>query len=205
MGIRRGMVLAALLAGGLVAAAVAATPATGTASGTATRTAVDTAAGTTTATAAGTVASTPYCGITWGSANRSGGSLHTAHLVRVSTARYTCFDRVIFEFDGPANGFRAGYRESYTQGQGLAMSPYVAGGAYLDVVLLEPATAATGQHMVRVVGYRTLRDVVSGGSFEGYTTMAVGARARLPYRVFLAAGPGTHSRIILDIAHRWTA
>jgi hypothetical protein len=54
-----------------------------------------------------------------------------------------------------------------------------------------------------VLGYRTLRDVVFGGSFEGYTTFAVGVRARLPFRVFVLAGPGTHSRIVLDVAHQW--
>jgi hypothetical protein len=45
--------------------------------------------------------------------------------------------------------------------------------------------------------------VVFGGSFEGQTLFGVGARARLPFRVFTLAGPGGHSRIVLDVAHRW--
>ncbi len=45
--------------------------------------------------------------------------------------------------------------------------------------------------------------MVFGGSFEGYTTFAVGVRATLPFRVFILAGPGSHSRVVLDIAHRW--
>jgi hypothetical protein len=58
--------------------------------------------------------------------------------------------------------------------------------------------------VANTAGYRTLRDVVFGGSFEGHTTFAVGVRARLPFRVFVLTGPGSHSRIVLDIAHRWS-
>jgi len=89
------------------------------------------------------------------------------------------------------------------------------GGAKLSVVLLDPAydilTGATtypqgvGDHVANVRGYRTLRDVVYGGTFEGYTTVGIGVRARLPYRVFVLAGPGAGSRIVIDVAHRWSA
>ncbi len=88
----------------------------------------------------------------------------------------------------------------------------MAGGAKLQVSLQAPAYRdagvmtyphRSGDHVARVAGYRTLRDVVYGGSFEGYTVFGVGARARLPYRVFVLPGPGTHSRIVVDIAHRW--
>ncbi len=63
--------------------------------------------------------------------------------------------------------------------------------------------ARAGDHVVNVLRHDTMRDVVFGGSFEGYTTFAVGVRARLPYRVLTLAGPGAHSRIVLDVAHRW--
>jgi hypothetical protein len=82
----------------------------------------------------------------------------------------------------------------------------VAGGAVLGVALLAPATgypAGSGQHVAAVLGYQTLRDVMFGGTFEGYTTFAVGVRATLPFRVLVLAGPGTHSRIVLDVAHSW--
>jgi hypothetical protein len=55
-----------------------------------------------------------------------------------------------------------------------------------------------------VRGYPTLRSVVYGGSFEGYTTFGVGVRARLPFRVFTLDGPGRGSRIVVDVAHRWS-
>jgi hypothetical protein len=151
------------------------------------------------------VAATSDCGITWGSLDRSAGDLSQAAVFTVRTGRHDCFDRLVFEFDGPAAGYHVSYGEAYTQGQGTALSPYTAGGALLAVTLLEPAslTNRTGDHLANVAGYHTLRDVVFGGSYEGYTTFAVGVRARLPFQVFVLSGPGTHSRIVLDVAHVW--
>ncbi|MGI5521249.1 AMIN-like domain-containing (lipo)protein [Micromonospora sp. CA-259024] len=166
-----------------------------------------TAAGTTTATAA-----SPYCGITWGSAEKSAGALSGPPLVDVRTGRHDCHDRVVFEFAGPVDGYAVGYGETWTEGEGLALSPYTAGGALLRVSLRAPAyddahqgtlPYAVGEHVANLLRCSTLRDVVFGGSFEGYSTFAVGVRARLPFRVFVLAGPGTHSRIVLDVAHQW--
>jgi hypothetical protein len=162
----------------------------------------------------GTAAATgaPYCGITWGSLAKSGGDLSSSPLITTRTGQQECYDRVVFEFNGPVNGYTIEYGETYTDGEGLALSPYTAGDELLRVRLLAPAYDDThsatyphrlGDHVANVVRYRTLRDVVFGGSFEGYTTFAVGVRARLPFRVLVLAGPGTHSRIVLDIAHQW--
>ncbi|TDC83884.1 hypothetical protein E1193_07330 [Micromonospora sp. KC606] len=166
----------------------------------------------------GTVASTkaatgsPYCGITWGSGTKAAGSLSTAPLVDVRTGRHDCFDRVVFEFAGPVSGYTVTYGETWTEGEGLPLSPYTAGDELLRVSLRAPSYddghVATvpyrvGEHTANVLRYRTLRDVVFGGSFEGYTTFAVGVRARLPFRAFVLAGPGPHSRIVLDVAHQW--
>jgi hypothetical protein len=149
-------------------------------------------------------AASPYCGITWGSGNKAAGSLSQASLLTVRTGRHDCYDRVVFEFTGTAKGYRVAYKEAFTQATGQPLSPYTAGGAVIEVVLLEPSTLyGTGQHVANVFGYNTLRDVVAGGSFEGYTTFAVGVRARLPYRVFTLNGPDTHSRIVIDVAHYW--
>jgi hypothetical protein len=155
----------------------------------------------------GAAAAAPYCGITWGSAPRSGGTGSQANLLATRTGQHDCFDRLVFEVDGPADGYAVNYGEAYTQGQGLPMSPYTAGGAVLNVVLRINAYGgpATGTHLATVLGYRTLRDVVFGGSFENHTTFAVGVRDRLPYQVLVLTGPGTHSRIVIDVAHRWEA
>ncbi|OWU97520.1 hypothetical protein B5D80_31290 [Micromonospora wenchangensis] len=161
-----------------------------------------------TATAAGRLrtAAAPYCGITWGSAGRTGGGLNPAPLLTTRTGQQDCYDRLVFEFDGSADGYSVGYGDVFTEGQGLPVSPYTAGGAVLRVQLREPAVGypyRAGDHVATVLGYRTLRDVVYGGTFEGYSTFAVGVRAQLPFRVLLLAGPGTHSRIVLDVAHQW--
>jgi hypothetical protein len=162
--------------------------------------------------AAAGAATAPYCGITWGSLPRTAGTLSQAPLLETRTGQDTCWDRVVFEFNGPVTGYDVRYREVYTEGQGLPMNPYTAGGAVLGVQLYAPAyqeNGATtypgrpGDHVARVLGYQTLRDMMYGGSFEGYTTFAVGVRAQLPFRVFVLAGPGSHSRIVLDVLHRW--
>jgi len=168
--------------------------------------------GSATATAGTTARAAATCGVTWGSLPKEAGSLSTATLLEARTGQHDCWDRVVFEFSGPADGYRVAYGDVFTEGQGLLLNPYVAGGAVLGVSLRAPAygeglptyPAASGQHVATVVGYRTLRDVMFGGSFEGYTTFAVGVRATLPFRVFVLAGPGTHSRIVLDVAHSWS-
>jgi hypothetical protein len=153
----------------------------------------------------------PACAVTWGSLPKEAGALSTATLLEARTGQHDCWDRVVFEFSGPVDGYRVAYGDVFTDGEGLLLNPYVAGGAVLGVSLRAPAfgegqptyPAATGQHVATVIRYRTLRDVMFGGSFEGYTTFAVGVRATLPFRVFVLAGPGSHSRIVLDVAHSW--
>nr|BFE73197.1 hypothetical protein GCM10020092_064980 [Actinoplanes digitatis] len=155
----------------------------------------------------------PSCGITWGSAEKKAGSLSTARLLTVETGRHECWDRVVFEFNGTAQGYQVRYAAQVpTDGEGVDLAPYTAGPEHLWVTLLAPAydanngstiDARDGDRVANVLRYDTLRDVVYGGSFEGYTTFAVGVRARLPFRVTLLAGPGTHSRIVVDVAHRW--
>lgn len=153
----------------------------------------------------------PYCGIVWGSLEKSAGSLQTAPLTNVRSGRHTCYDRVVFDFGAPADGYVVRYSPVVpAEGSGDPLA--VAGGAKLWVTLLAPAydqngngtyPRVTGDHVVNAAGYSTLRDVVYGGTFEGYTTFGVGVRARLPYRVFVLPGPNAGSRIVLDVAHRW--
>jgi len=162
---------------------------------------------------AATTSAAPSCGISWGSGAKTAGQLSPAPLLTVRTGRHECWDRVVFEFDGTAQGYSVRYAAQVpTDGEGLDLVPYTAGGEHLWVTLRAPAydpdraatfAARTGDHVTNVLRYDTLRDVVFGGSFEGYTTFSVGVRARLPFRVLLLAGPGSHSRIVVDIAHRW--
>ena len=38
---------------------------------------------------------------------------------------------------------------------------------------------------------------------ESQATIGLGVRARLPFRVFTLTGPGSGSRLVVDVAHRW--
>ncbi len=62
-----------------------------------------------------------------------------------------------------------------------------------------------GRSLVGVAGFRTFRQVLGAGAFEGVSSIGIGVRARLPFRVFTLAGPGSHSRLVIDVAHLWTA
>ena len=42
-----------------------------------------------------------------------------------------------------------------------------------------------------------------GGSFEGVTTIGLGVRAKLPFRVFTLKGANNVSMLVIDVAHRW--
>ncbi len=152
-----------------------------------------------------------YCGIIWGSlAKVRDESSHTA-LNDVRTGVHECFDRVVFDFAGPAAAYEVDYAsEIRTSGKGERLP--VAGGARLRVHLhtnvfdrLGRAHFArvAGDHVANVQGYPTLRDVVYGGGFERRLTFGVGVRARLPYRVFTLPVSGSGGRLVIDVAHRW--
>lgn len=150
----------------------------------------------------------PYCGIYWGSLAKSGGSLSTAPITNVRAGRHTCFDRVVVDISGSANGYSASYVPVVTQeGSGLPVA--LKGGAFIQFTILDPTyntsyvptySPSNPANVVNVTGWQTLRQVAYAGSFEGYTTFGVGVRARLPFRVFVLTGP---TRIVVDVAHYW--
>jgi len=158
------------------------------------------------------VAAASTCSTPWTSGADTAEAQNPSPLVAVRTGSHACFDRVVFEIAGSVG---AGWNVRYvdvvrTDGSGQALT--VPGGARLAVTLRHPAydaagvatfPATVGKPVANVRGYPTLRSVVYGGSFEGFTTFGVGTRARLPFRVFALAGPGGHTRIVLDVAHRW--
>jgi hypothetical protein len=154
------------------------------------------------------------CETRWGSTGEWVEPLGSAPLTAVRVGRHSCFDRVVFALAGPAAGYRVEYVDQVFQDGSGAVLP-VPGGARLLVNVnhpaydgagrptLAPAPTAGGQ-VADVRGFRTLRSVVYGSSFEGATTFGVGVRARLPFRVTVLDGPGSGSRVLLDVAHRWS-
>jgi hypothetical protein len=150
-------------------------------------------------------AAAPYCGITWGSqlkeANGPAGP-DAPTLTGVRAGHHDCFDRVVVAVAGsPGAGYRVQYAPVFTEGKGDRVP--LRGAADLQVVVFAPTTTlGNGSELVASPG-PTILQVASAGSFEGQTTLGVGVRARLPFRVFHLAGPGSGGRLVLDVAHNW--
>jgi hypothetical protein len=160
-------------------------------------------------------ASAAVCEAAWDSLDKSGGTLSPAPIFTSRVGQQTCYDSFVVEVNGPASGYRVGYTdEVYSEGQGLPLSPYIGPhGALIGIHLLDPAyDINTGQstypyrptqRVANVTGFQTFRGVVYGGSFESNTTFALGVRARLPFQVLVLPGPGTHTRFVINVRHRW--
>jgi hypothetical protein len=159
----------------------------------------------------------PYCGIYWGSLAKSGGTGSPAgpqdgDLKNVRSGRHACYDRLVIDVDGPVTG---GYRVQYVsavRAEGSGNVIPLRGGADLEIVVFVPAYDDNGNstynptnrmELRNFAGYQTFRQAAWGGSFEGQTTLGLGTRARLPFRVLVLAGPGDGYRIVIDVAHRW--
>jgi hypothetical protein len=154
----------------------------------------------------------PYCGQVWGSLpEQVGAGPGSAQIRNMRAGRHACFERLVIDLASPATGYRVSYVpvvEEQATGDPIPLR----GGADLEVVVWGVTYDQQGRptyrpanpsELVNVSGFRTLRQVAFGGSFEGYTTFGVGVRARLPFRVFILPGPGSGSRIVIDIGHRW--
>ena len=164
-----------------------------------------------TSASAGTAEPSEACQTPWTTGADTAATQNPSPLVAVRTGVHPCFDRVVFQIAGSVG---AGWDVRYVnvvhaEGSGNALP--VPGGARLEVHLRHPAhdaqgkstfTVPVGGSAANVAGYPVLRSVVFGGSFEGYTTLGVGTRATLPFRVFAVPGPGADTRIVLDVARR---
>jgi hypothetical protein len=158
------------------------------------------------------------CNTNWGSTPESNGNMSTRPIKNVRAARQPCYDRMVVDLGAAPAGVPAGrigydvrYAPVYTEGTGTRI-PLV-GAADLRIVVRAPAyNVVTGRstynprdrlHLVNVTGFTTFRQIATGGSFEGQTTFGLGVRARLPFRAFVLAGPGTGARLVIDVAHSW--
>lgn len=146
----------------------------------------------------------PYCGIVWGSLAKSAPGLSQAPVSNVRTGQHTCYDRFVVDVAGDVGGYTVRYVAHVTQDGSGATIP-TRGGAALQITVNDPSAYAPANRLELrdVSGYRTFRQVVFAGSFEGYTSFGLGVRARLPFRVFTLDGPGSASRLVVDVAHRW--
>ena len=156
-------------------------------------------------------AATSYCGLVWGSLAKADQSMSTATVTNVRTGQHYCFDRMVVDLKGPAAGYTVRYVPQIVQ-DGSGFTVPVRGNARLQVTVNAPAYDDKGNstfnpsdkaELSNVARYQTFRQVVFAGSFEGYTSIGLGVRARLPFRVFTLDGPGSGSRLVVDVAHYW--
>ena len=148
----------------------------------------------------------------WGSLTKDLNRMTPAPIINVRAGRHACYDRLVVDLRGKGVGYTVRYvSQILNQGQGAVIP--LRGGAKLDIVIKAPTyninagtstyNPANSRELVNVTGFSTFRQIASGGSFEGYTTIGLGTRARLPMRVFILDGPGTGSRVVIDVAHHW--
>ena len=150
------------------------------------------------------------CSITWGSLPKTKSTMVAGPMSNVRAGRHACFDRLVVDLRGKPAGYRVEYVSQLTQpGSGAAVS--IRGGAKLQITVNAPAYNPDGspayqpanpKEVVNVSGYQTFRQVRWLGSYEGYSDLGLGVRARLPFRVFTLTD-ATSSRLVIDVAHAW--
>jgi hypothetical protein len=153
----------------------------------------------------------PYCGLVWGSLAKADPAMSQAKVVNVRTGQHYCFDRLVIDLNGSAAGYTVRFVPQVSRsGSGLPVP--LRGQAFIQLTVNAPAyddagqptyTPATTDELSNVGGYQTFRQVAWAGTFEGYTTLALGVRARLPFRVLAVPGPDAGSRLVVDVAHYW--
>lgn len=147
------------------------------------------------------------CAVQWGSGPKAAGGMSTGELFDVRAGRNQCFDRLVLDVAGPRSGYFVNYVDQVRQDGSGDVVP-VRGGARLEVVARVPTISTDALflpngELANVSGFSTFRHVAWAGTFEGQTTIGLGVRARLPFRVIVLSGPGSGSRIVVDVAHRW--
>ncbi|MFG2130679.1 hypothetical protein ACGFNV_23075 [Streptomyces sp. NPDC048751] len=161
---------------------------------------------------AGTTAAA--CPTGWGSQQKTaeGHASAPAYLTNIRTGSHDCYDRIVFDIPAGSTG-QLGYYVQYvdTFAQDGSGDPIpVSGGAILEIRAgaasydLEnhkqtyPGKAKQPLPGVDLTGYKTFRDTKFGASFEGYTQVGLGLRARLPFKVTQLS-----DKLVVDVAHSW--
>ncbi|RFS81314.1 hypothetical protein D0T12_32255 [Actinomadura spongiicola] len=146
------------------------------------------------------------CDTPWGSL-RKGTLTGVAKgpLERVRTGRHACYDRLVIDVAQSGFGHRVKYVDQVYMDASGDLVP-LRGGAKLEIIVQSPAAPgypSTSPNLADVSGYTTFRQVAGAVSFEGKTTLGLGVRARLPFRVFTLPRDGGGSRFVVDVAHTW--
>ena len=152
------------------------------------------------------------CHTTWGSLAKTNSRATQAPITGARAGQQPCFDRFVVDLRStPAPGWNVRY-VTRVVGDATGQTIPLRGGAFIQVSVRAPAyddngratyTPARRSEAVSVAGFRTFRQIAYDSSFEGTTTFGLGVRARLPFRVFVLLGPGSGSRLVIDVAHSW--
>jgi hypothetical protein len=147
------------------------------------------------------------CSLHWGTNAKHRGSSAITVATRVQAVRagkHGCFDRLVIDMSG---GKRPPFSAQYVKH--IVADPSgkvlkVRGHARILITVRGPA----GKHyhpnavnLTNVSGFKTFRQVRGAGSFERVTSIGLGVRAKLPFRVFELGSSQSGWRIVIDVAH----
>jgi hypothetical protein len=147
------------------------------------------------------------CSLDWGTNPKHRGYSAITVATRVRAVRagmHGCFDRLVIDMSGGKRPpFSARYvKRIVADPSGKVLK--VRGHAKILITVRGPA----GRHyhpnavnLTDVSGFKTFRQVRGAGSFERVTSIGLGVRAKLPFRVFELGSSQSAWRIVVDVAH----
>lgn len=169
---------------------------------------------TTLATGVSPAGSLAGCSVAWGSRPKVSSpqfEMYDDPITNVRAGRHACFDRLVVDVAGRVGGYDVRYVPQRDWSEEGSLGP-LRGGAFLGIVLRSPGhdrdyrltyRPANPAEAVNVTGFRTFRQVTWGGTFEGESDLALGVRARLPFRVSRWQTSASNGVFVLDVAHGW--
>jgi hypothetical protein len=122
----------------------------------------------------------------------------------VRASSHTGYDRVVFEFEGPAPGYAAAYATAPLKNDDTGATIAVDGSSVLKLAMASAASADvgvtiretyTGPKRFKPTGTPVVAELVMVSDFEGTLTWAVGVRREAPFKVQALSSP---SRLVVD-------
>jgi hypothetical protein len=127
-----------------------------------------------------------------------------AFLTAVRADAHSTYDRVVFEFDGPAPGYAATYVTDPLTNEDSGAPIPINGSSVLKLAMKSAASADvgviirdtyTGPDRFTPPGTPVVAELVQVSDFEGTLTWAIGLRREAPFKVQTLSSP---SRLVID-------